>query len=119
VNNAQATLNLGRVYIALGRYDEAGPLFLEALRVFNEKDACGSSAGVALNGLGLVRNARGLYEEAISYFEQALQIFERVRGPDFIDFATVLQNMAHSLRNTGHDWRAEALLNRARRIMGK
>lgn len=118
LHTAQATLNLARVYLSLGRHDEAEPLFLQTLRVFNEKDASGSSAGIALNGLGLVRNASGLYQEAIPYFEQALQIFERVHGPDFTDCATALRNMALSLQHTGDDRRAEEALKRARRIKG-
>jgi tetratricopeptide (TPR) repeat protein len=118
LHTAQATLNLARVYISLARHDEAEPLFLQALSVFNEKDASGSSAGIALNGLGLVYNARGLYVAAIPFFEQALQIFERVHGPEFTDCATALRNMALSLRHTGDDRRAEEALNRARRIKG-
>lgn len=78
LNTAHATLNLAWVFVSLGKHSEAEPLFLQALRVFNEKDASGSSAGVALNGLGVVRNARGLYLEAIPYFEQALGIFQKV-----------------------------------------
>jgi tetratricopeptide (TPR) repeat protein len=119
LNTAQAILNLARVYVSLGRHAEAEPLFLQALRVFNEKDASGSNAGIALNGLGLVRNASGLYLEAIPYFEEALQIFERVHGPEFADCATVLRNMAVSLRHTGDDQIAEEALNRARRITGE
>jgi len=118
LHTAQATLNLARVYLSLGRHDEAEPLLLQTLRVFNQKDASGSSAGIALNGLGLVRNARGLYQEAIPYFEQALQIFERVHGPDFPDCATALRNMALSLQHTGDDRRAQEALKRARRIKG-
>jgi len=118
LNSTQAVLNLARVYISLGKHDEAEPLFLQALRVFHEKDASGSSLGVALNGLGLVRNARRLYLEAIPYFEQALQIFERVHGPEYTDCATVLRNMALSLRHTGDDRGADEALNRARRIKG-
>jgi tetratricopeptide (TPR) repeat protein len=119
LNTAEATLNLARVYIPLARHDEAEPLFQHALKVFNEKDASGSYCGIALNGLGLVRNARGLYLDAIPFFEQALQIFERVHGPDYIDCATALQNMAVSLQHTGDNRRAEESLNRARRIRGK
>ena len=119
LNTAQVILNLARVYVSLGRHDDAERMFLQALRVFNEKDASGSNAGIALNGLGLVRNASGLHLEAIPYFEQALQIFERVHGPEFTDCATVLRNMALSLRHTGNDQRAEEALNRARRIKGE
>jgi tetratricopeptide (TPR) repeat protein len=118
LNTSLAVLNLARVYVSLGRHDEAEPLFLQALRVFDEKDPSGSSAGIALNGLGLVRNASGFYLEAIPYFERALQIFERVHGREFTDCATVLRNMALSLRHTGDDGRAEEALNRARRITG-
>ena len=118
LNTAQATLNLARVFVCSGRHAEAEPLFLQTLTVFKEKDASGSSAGVALNGLGLVRNARGLYQEAIPYFEQALDIFQRVHGPEFVDCATVLRNMALSLRHTGDDQRAEEALRRARQING-
>ena len=118
LNTAQATLNLARVFVSVGKHNEAEPLFQQALRVFHEKDASGSSAGVALNGLGLVRNAGGLYLEAIPYFEQALGIFQKVHGPEFVDCATVLRNMAFALRHTGEDQRAEETLNRARRING-
>jgi tetratricopeptide (TPR) repeat protein len=115
---AQATLNLARVYISLERHNEAEPLLLRALSVFNEKHAPESNAGVALNGLRLVRNARGLYSEAIPCFEQALQIFERLHGPDFVDCATTLRNLAASLRHAGNDRRAEEALERAWRIDG-
>ena len=93
---AQAVNNLARVYVSLGRYAEAEPLFLHALKVFESKNVPGSNAGVALNGLGLVRNARGLYAEAVPCFERALKIFEDVHGPGFADCATVLRNMAFS-----------------------
>jgi tetratricopeptide (TPR) repeat protein len=118
LDTARAVLHLAWVYLPLARHDEAEPLFQHALKVFNEKDASGSNSGVALNGLGLVRNARGLYLDAIPFFEEALKIFERVHGPDCIDCARVLLNLAVSLQHTGDNRRAERALNRARRIHG-
>lgn len=113
---AQAALNLARVYVSLGRHAEAEPLFLQALRVFEEKQMPGSNAGVALNGLGLVYNAHGLYAQAIPCFERAHEIFESVHGPQFCDCATVLRNMAFSLQKNGDERRAKDALERARRI---
>lgn len=115
-DTAQALTNLARVYVCLGRHTEAEPLFLQALRVFEEKQAPESNTGLALNGLGLVYNARGLYTQAIPLFERALEIFERVHGPEFCDCATVLRNMAFSLHKSGDERRAKEALEGARRI---
>jgi hypothetical protein len=113
---AQAMLNLARVYIHLGKHDEAEPLFQMALTLFEGTQLPGSNIAVALNGLGLVHNARGLYAQALPLFERALGIFQAVHGPEFTDCATVLRNMAVSLHKIGEHQKAEEALERARQI---
>jgi tetratricopeptide (TPR) repeat protein len=113
---AQAALNLARVYVVLGRYDDAEPLLQQALRFFEQNERPGSNVGVALNALGMVRNARGLYTQAIPMFKRALGIIEKELGAEFPDCADVLWNMALPLRKTGHDRSADEALERARRI---
>ncbi len=113
---AQAMLNLGRMHIALNRYDAGEPLLKKAMRIFEDKQVPGSSVGVALNELGLVHNARGLYTQALPCFERALEIIQKVHGPDFTDCATVLRNMAVSLQKIGEDRRAIEALGQAQQI---
>jgi tetratricopeptide (TPR) repeat protein len=120
-STAQAVTNLARIYLHLGRHDEAEPLFVQALKVFEGQESPGTNPGVALNGLGLVHNARGLYAQAIPYFERALEnfeAFEKASGGKVPDCADVLRNMAVALRETGDKKRALDALQRVGRIAG-
>jgi len=115
-DTAHPMLNLARMYINLGRHDDAEPLLQKALGVFEEEQPPGSNVGVGLNGLGLVHNARGLYAQALTCFERALEIFQTVHGPDFPESATVLRNMAVALQKIGEERRAKDALEQARQI---
>jgi tetratricopeptide (TPR) repeat protein len=116
LQTSATTMNLALVYLSQDRHDAAEPLLLQTLKVFRAKDAHGSNAAIAINGIGLVHQKRGQHSEAISNFKEALEIFEKVHGPDYIECQTVLTNLAISLRKTGDEKRAEETLERARRV---
>jgi tetratricopeptide repeat protein len=115
-NAAQAATNVGRMLIAQGKHAEAEPLLRGALKLFETAEDSGSSAGVALNGLGLIYIARELYSDAILCFDRAIAIFERVHGPVFPDVVTVLRNVALCWKRLGNMERMAEAWQRAERI---
>jgi CHAT domain-containing protein/Tfp pilus assembly protein PilF len=103
-----------------GRYAEALPIAIEALKAAEE--AFGpDSAWVAadLNNLAQNYNSQGRYTEAEPLFQRALQVQEKVAGPDDRTVATFLSNIGLLYDNEGRYPEAEPLYLRAVRIHEK
>jgi serine/threonine protein kinase/tetratricopeptide (TPR) repeat protein len=106
----QATLmnTMGRVYMKLGLYDQAGPLLDQAVEIArgvhgdNHPDLA-----AALRNLGILYDTEGRYEEAEGAFEQSLAIYEQLLGPDHLEVASALNSLAIAHWNQGES--SEAL----------
>ena len=103
-----------------GRYAEALPIAIEALKV--AEAAFGpDSAWVAadLHTIALIYSGQGTYSEAEPLFRRALQAQEKVAGPDDRMVATFLSNIALLYDSEGRYAEAEPLYLRAVRIHEK
>ena len=96
----RARANLGRVYAALGRPEEAEPLLTGTIPVFEASDSQ-SELAVAVNALGLVRQSQSRHAEALTCFGRALTLFETLNGPNHAECGNVLRNIARSADASG------------------
>ena len=122
----QATLmeTMGKVYTALGLYDQAVPLLEKALEtrreVFGENSI---EAASSLDRLGEVLKLKAEYSLAKDYFEGALSIRRNHYGSDHVDTARSVFELADLLNRTGDYEHAELFyrqsLDLQRKLHGK
>jgi serine/threonine-protein kinase len=111
---------IGRIYVRLGLYEEAGPLLEEALAV-RDRELGPEHLDVAesLNNLGLLRLEQSR-KEAEPLFRRALAIREKVLGPEDPEVAEVLGSLGSLLGRLLGDWKgAEVVLRRAQVLREK
>jgi tetratricopeptide (TPR) repeat protein len=87
--------NLGLIFLNLGRFEEAEPLFLHSIVVGERASAMGlpSDGGVYSNLAELYREV-GQYAEAEIHYKQSLKVVEKMFGARHPKFATALNNLA-------------------------
>jgi tetratricopeptide (TPR) repeat protein len=93
-NVARDVNNLGSVYKAQGRLEEAREAYERALEI--DEGAFGPDhprVAIRVNNLGSVYQDQGRLEEAREAFERALGILERFLGPDHPSTRTVKANL--------------------------
>jgi hypothetical protein len=108
----RAKANLGRVYAALKRADEAEPLLTSAIAAFEASKEL-SELAVAMHALGRVRQAQSRHLEALSILDGALSLFERLDRPPVSDRASLLRDIAQSAEAIGDDDRRRDAVRRA------
>ncbi|MEM8640686.1 MAG: tetratricopeptide repeat protein [Cyanobacteria bacterium P01_G01_bin.54] len=102
--------NLAELYRVQGKYEQAEPLFLQALEI--RKKVLGedhSDVALSLNNLAALYYGQGKYEQAEPLFLQALEIRKKVLGEDHSDIAITLNNLAELYRAQGKYEQAEPL----------
>ena len=78
---ATALNNLAMIYENTGRYDEAEPLFDQALSIRRRVlGADHPDTAISLNNFAALYRAQGRYSEAAQLFNEAVEIMERVLG---------------------------------------
>jgi CHAT domain-containing protein/tetratricopeptide (TPR) repeat protein len=110
----QSLNNLAALLDSTGRYDEAEPLFRQALEV--RRAALGEGHpdfATSLNNLAFLLQATGRYDEAEPLFRRALEVRRAALGEDHPDFAQSLNNLAFLLQATGRYDEVEPLYRRA------
>ncbi len=109
--------NLALLYHSQGRYEQAEPLFVQALelcqRLLGEDHPHVASS---LNNLALLYKSQGRYTEAELLQMQALELWQRLLGEDHPDVASSLNNLALLYNAQGHYEEAEPLLEKALKI---
>lgn len=108
---------LAVLYKQLGRYAEAEPLYLRALRI-QEKTLGNNHPEVAasLNNLAVLYEVQGHYIKAVPLHRRALGIWEKELGPDHPKLATGLNNLAAVYYRQGQHREAEPLYVRSLEI---
>ncbi len=94
-----------------GKYPEAVPKALEALRVAeatfgSEHD----NVGISLNNLASLYKEQGKYAEAEPLYKRSLAIAEKALGPEHPNVATSLNNLAELYQHAGQVRRSRAPL---------
>jgi CHAT domain-containing protein/Tfp pilus assembly protein PilF len=117
---ATSLTNLGDLYRAQGRNDDAEPLYKRALAI-DEKAFGPSRPEVArvLNKLAMSYRDAGQYDDAEPLHKRALAIREKALRPDDPEIAQSLNNLASLYNDQGRYDEAEPLLKRAVAIAEK
>ena len=87
--------NLGELYVAQFKFDEAEPLYKRSLAI--REKALGlehPDMAASLNNLALLYHAQGKYAEVEPLFKRSLAIREKALGPENSDVAISLNNLA-------------------------
>lgn len=108
-----AVADLGRVYIALGRYRDAEALYRKAVAVCARYLPWHPLLAASLSDLAEAFRLQGRYDEAEPLHRRALAIRERHFGSDNLLVADSLHNLAETLRAQGEYAEAERLYWRA------
>ncbi len=108
---------LAELHRAQGRYNEAEPLWLQALEI-RRQELGEDHLNVAdsLNNLANLYQVQGRYSEAEVLHKQALEIWQQKLGQDHSDVATSLNNLAELYRIQGRYRDAEPLFQQASKI---
>jgi serine/threonine protein kinase/tetratricopeptide (TPR) repeat protein len=105
---------LGKVYLELGRAEQAEPLLRDALAVrrahFGPRHA---AVAETLGRLARVRLLRHDREESRRLYEEALAIYEATDGPTSARYAEVLNNLSGVHMEAGRFREAAAMLDRS------
>jgi tetratricopeptide (TPR) repeat protein len=111
---------LAQVYAGQGKYVEAEPIYLQALKiyegVYGENHA---DVAATLNNLGVLHRMYGQYAQAEPLLLRALAIKEKLFGPDHLEVALSMCNLAQLRVAQGQPDKAEPLYRRALAIREK
>lgn len=102
--------HLAQTYSAQGKFVEAEPLYLEALKIY--QDVHGENhldVAAMLNNLGVLHRKHGQYADAQRLLTRALSIKEQLLGPDHLEVALALSNLA-AMHLAQGDWEPAARL---------
>jgi tetratricopeptide (TPR) repeat protein len=117
---ATSLRELGDVYFAQRKYDEAEPLFRRVVTVY--ETAQGSDhvdVAMALESLAMVVRVQRRYAEAVPLLERALAIQEKAGGPDDPIVAVFLSHLATCYQHLQKYDQAEVMLKRALEVTKK
>lgn len=105
--------NLGESYCILGKYNEAKPLFQQALAI-DEKTYGPDSVDVArdLHSLAVLYQAQKRFAQAEPLYRRCLSIREKDYGPDHLLVAESLTNLARLYQDEGNLSKAEPIFKR-------
>ena len=90
--------NLAGLYQSQGRYEEAEPLYLQALKI--RRKLLGEehpSIATTLNNLAGLYQSQGRYEEAEPLYLQALEISRKLLGEEHPNTNIIYDNFIHFL----------------------
>lgn len=112
--------NLANVYVVMGEYALAEPLFKKAIPIYKKKyGSLHIDYGSCMNDLAMLYSEMGKYKEAEQLFKLVLNIFSKTLGKNHADYATIVNNLAQLYEATGNYVAAEPLAKKALKIRKK
>ncbi|REJ75156.1 MAG: hypothetical protein DWQ36_06310 [Acidobacteria bacterium] len=113
--DARANLmqTMGRVYTALGLYDDARPLIEDTVEVRETMLGESPELADALDELAKVMHWQGEYEAGLAVAERALALREGLQGPEQPELGRSLNNFGNLLEKNGRLEEARAAHQRA------
>ncbi len=110
----------GQTLYEAGRYEQAIPLWREALELGErEFGPDHPTTATLLNNLAGLYRAQGRYEAAEPLYKRSLAVLEKALGPDHPNVAQSLENDAALLRVTGRSAEATKMETRAKAIRAR
>lgn len=120
VKTATAMSNLADSYRTAGRFDEAEPIFRQALEIFRNRLGTENPIyAVCVNNLANLLRKTGRFEMAEPLYREAMEITRKSFGVDHRDYAMELNNYAGLLEETDRLEEAEPLYCEALEITRK
>lgn len=113
---ATLRVDLARIYMLLGRFAEAEPLFTQAIELQEASSYESRDLGLWLLGLADLYLAQARYSEAEPLLLRSAGILEEMRGPEHRELAIVLNSLAVVYYFQGRLGEAEPLYERVLRI---
>ncbi|NCQ33234.1 MAG: tetratricopeptide repeat protein, partial [Armatimonadetes bacterium] len=111
---ASSLNNLAELYRALGQYEKAEPLYVQAMEILRK--VLGEEHphyAVSLNNLARLYDSLGQYEKAEPLYVQAMEIRRKVLGEEHPHYATSLNNLAELYAARGRNAEALSLCQQA------
>ena len=123
-DTATSLNNLAQLYSFQGKYEEAEPLYIQALQLRKQLQGVNHpDTATSLNNLAQLYSFQGKYEEAEPLYIQALQLRKQLQGVNHPDTATSLNNLASLYESQGKYEEAERLyiqaLDIVERVLGE
>lgn len=104
--------NLGEVYLALQKYEDAEPLFERLVRAYDESAPADPRLVRALQKMGLIGFVTGQHEKTEKLYQRALAITEKAYAPDDQRVAYAASYLAEYYQAVGDFKKAEPLHQR-------
>jgi tetratricopeptide (TPR) repeat protein len=109
-------LNLGNIYVELGRPSEAEEMYRRALQGYETAVGPSNTATLnAINNLGCIYADQGKLDEAEQMYEQALERSEKAHGPTHLSTLASLHNLGILYEEQGKLEESEKMYERALR----
>ena len=109
-DHAASLNNLAFFYEEQGRYEQAEPLYEQALAMMRKlRGEDHPNVATSLNNLAELHRSQGHYEQAEPLYEQALALRRKLLGEDHPAVATSLNNLAGLYKSQGRYEQAEPL----------
>jgi len=90
---AEDQIALANLYIRLGNYESAEPVYKEALEIFRNSQGRAKYVALCLQGLGVVYGNLGDFKTAETVYKEALEIFKVTDGEYSRGVADILNNL--------------------------
>jgi tetratricopeptide (TPR) repeat protein len=120
LETANTRKNLARVYDALGRFDEAEPLFAEAMKTYvmkNAQNTLGYSEILCFYGDHQMSLRK--YDDSLNSYREARKIMSALNLTATREFAWTLQRVANALKALNRRDEAAPVDAEANKILGK
>jgi TonB family protein len=112
--------NLASVYMSLGHFKEAEPLYQRLLPAYEKEHGAESQAVAQMSEvLAFLSYVKGDKGKAEDYYQRSLALREKLSGPSSLEAAQTLYNLAEFYQATENFKKAEPLYQRAVAIREK